>query len=259
MQKSEWRRLKSDENGYLLVDGELADEEKRFIESLRAKLGVVGEDFERLCQQVREDPKRLSLPTGRGRAQATLRLLVEAAASDAVISDPERRLLGRVAGRVGLNESDLNELIASVSGAHDGQLEAMLEEIYAGFAGWDEAVRREKVEALAAFGRASVLPLLRVLESYRKPEGAADALELKALAAEQLGKIGDDRAVYYLAQQVNIGEMDDEVTSAALRCISAEAVGRIVGEPLTPDRQGVEAARQWWFAQGIRQYDRLAL
>jgi len=243
---------------FALVDGKLTEEEKQFVQSLRAKLGVSAEEFERLCQEVREDPKSLALPSDPKEAETALHLLVEAATTDGAVSDPERRLLRRVAERVGLGESDLDDLIASVSGAHDEQLEEMVEEIYAGFAGWDEAVRRQKVEALAGLGRASVLPLLRVLESYRKPEGATDSLELKALAAEQLGKLGDERAVYYLAQQVNIGEMDDEVTNAALRSVAAEAIGRIVGEPITADREGVEAARQWWFAKGVRRYDRLA-
>ena len=103
-----------------------------------------------------------------------------------------------------------------------------------------------------------MISLLRVLETGRVPEGAADGLELKTLVAEHLGRLGDERAVYYLAQQVTIGEMDDEVTNGELRFAVAEALGRIADRPFSRDQGGVEAARKWWFAEGLRRYDHLA-
>ena len=121
-----------------------------------------------------------------------------------------------------------------------------------------DAQRRAKLQELAAMGRGVVVPLLRVLESYKSPDGAPNALSLKARVAETLGELGDDRAVYYLAQQVNIGEQEDEITNAALRRASAAALGALVGAEFSADDEGVAAARQWWQGSGRRVYDRLA-
>ena len=243
---------------FALADGELNDAEKQFIESLRGRLGIDEAEFNQLCQQVRENPKQLSLPRDAAEAEEAIRLLVATAVADGQVSQAESRLLGRLARHVGLEESSVDELIASASSTHADEIQAMVEQIYASFHGWDEPTRREKVAALAGFGRESVVPLLRILESYRVPDGAADGLDLSTLVAEQLGSLGDDRAVFYLAQQINIGDMDDEITNAALRHAAAEALGRIVGEEFSADQAGVAAARGWWFAGALRRYDKLA-
>jgi tellurite resistance protein len=244
---------------FALIDGELSEQEKQFIDQLRVRLGVGEPEFRDLCEQVRQNPRQLSLPKDSGEATEAMRLLVDLAMVDGQVSDPERRMLERLAAHVGLDAAAVEQFLTPPPETQDEQIANLTEEIYANFAGWDEPTRRQKVAALAGFGRESVLPLLHVLESYRMPEGATDALELRTLVAEQMGGLGDDRAAYYLAQQVNIGDMDDEITNAALRYVSAEALGRIVGEDFSRDQAGVVAARAWWLAAGSRKYDRLAL
>lgn len=244
---------------FALVDGQLSDEEKQFIDLLRTKLGIDEGEFRDLCEQVRQDPKQLSLPRDPVEAEEAIRLLVEAAMADAQAGEREWKLLARLAAKAGLETSSVEQMLAAAGGAHQDEMEALAVEIYAGFAQWDDPTRSAKVAALARFGRESVPPLLRMLESYRVPDGAADGLGLKMLVAEQLGRVGDDRAAYYLAQQVSIGDMDDEITSGAVRCAAAEALGRVVGQEFSRDQDGVVAARAWWFSYGIRQYDRLAM
>jgi hypothetical protein len=138
------------------------------------------------------------------------------------------------------------------------ELTHLVAEIYQQFAGWPEATQREKLDQFASAGDAAVVPLLRILESYRTPDGAADTLALKTMVCQQLGRLGDDRAVYYLCQQISLGDAEDEINSAALRCAAAEALGRIIGKPFTPDAQGVQAAREWWLGPGRARYDQLA-
>jgi len=245
---------------FALADGDLNEQERRFIEGLRARLGLDADEFRALVEEVRKDPKRLTLPRRPQEVEEMIRLLAETARADGKVGDTERRLLRRLAEHAGLDAAVAEGLISPTAPAAaraSEELEAQADEIYAHFAAWDESVRREKIAAVAAAGSGAVEILLRVLESYRVPDGAPDALELKALVAEQLGRLGDVRAVYYLAQQINVGELDDEVSNAALRQACAEALGRLVGRPFTRDAEGVEAARKWWFTQGIRQYDTL--
>ena len=242
-----------------LVDGQLSDEEKQFIDVLRTKLGIDEGEFRDLCEQVRRDPKQLSLPRDAVEAEEAIRLLVEAAMADAQAGEREWKLLARLAAKAGLETSSIEQMLAEAGGAHQDEMEALAVEIYASFAQWDDPTRSEKVAALARCGRESVPPLQRLLERYRVPDGAAAALGLKTLVAAQLGRVGDDRAAYYLAQQVNIGDIDDENTNGALRSAAAEALGRVVGQEFSRDQDGVVAARAWWFSHGLPQYDRLAL
>jgi len=244
-----------------LADGTLSDEEKRFIDELRIKSGIGDEQFRRLCRQVREEPGKLAMSADPQEVREGIALLAEAAAADGRISPSEQELLQRLGQRVGMDDAAINGLIDSLAAAQtarEGQIETLIKEIYAGFAGWDERTRNEKLAAVGAFGRAATMHLVRALESYRTPAGAADALEVKKFIAVQLGLGGDDRAAYYLAQQVNIGDADDEITNSALRCAAAEALGKLVGESFGPDQAGVEQARGWWQLAGHTRYDRLA-
>lgn len=138
------------------------------------------------------------------------------------------------------------------------ELTRLADEIYQQFAGWPEATQREKLDQFASVGDAAVLPLLRILESYRTPDGAANTLALKVMVCQHLGRLGDDRAVYYLCQQISLGDAEDEINSAALRYAATEALGRIIGKPFTPDAQGVQAARDWWVGPARARYDKLA-
>ena len=98
---------------FAMVDGKLGVEEKRFVESLRVRLGIGEAELRELCDEVRRDPKRLSLPRDRQEAADVVRLLVGAAAADGEISTRERQLLSRLASKAGLEESDIEEFIAS--------------------------------------------------------------------------------------------------------------------------------------------------
>ena len=64
------------------VDGDVGPEERRFIRRMREGLGVSGEDFRAICEQVRQNPKRLEIPTGPLAAEQTLRLLIDVASAD---------------------------------------------------------------------------------------------------------------------------------------------------------------------------------
>ena len=46
-----------------VADGEVAPEEKAYIEALRGKLGVDPQEFNRLCEQVRGGDRRIILPS----------------------------------------------------------------------------------------------------------------------------------------------------------------------------------------------------
>ena len=246
---------------FSLVDGKLTDGEKKFIDALRARSGISADEFRELCDQVRQDRKRISLPRGGKEAEEVVRLLVQAAMADGQVSAEERSLLGRLAEHVGLGISAIEQLLSGRAGgkqADDAELQARMDEIYKHFVQWDAPTRRERIQALGALGPHGVIALLRIMESYRAPDGAPNGLELTTLVAEQLGRIGDRRAIYYLAQQVSIGDSDDEITNAALRFAAAEAMGRILGEPFSADQRGVLAARAWWLSAGRREYDRLA-
>jgi len=244
-----------------VVDGAFADDEKQFVKDLRARLGMGDEEFARAVEEVRAERGKFHLPRDPAEAEAALRVLAEAAAADGVMTQQEQSLLDRLARHVGLDESKVSAMLDEITGVgreREAKAEAMLEEMYHQFAGLDDQARREKLDAVAKLGRAAVVPLLQVLESYRVPDGAPGTIELKILVTEQLGKIGDARATYYLCQQVNISDVDDEITNSALRAAAAEALGKIVGEEFTRDPEGVDAARKWWLAKGHIDYNQLA-
>jgi len=244
-----------------LADGQLSDEEKAYIDQLRRSLGIDEDEFRRLVDQVRESPKSIVMPSDPAAAADAVRLLAELAAADGQIGDLEQRVVRRAGRRAGMGEAAVESMLAQIAaaGGSDHDFDARVDEIYARFAEWDDGVRGEKVAALGSAGRTAVVPLLRILESYRAPNGAPDAFALKVLVVEQLGRLADTRAVYYLAQQVNLGDVDDEITCAALRCAAAGAIGKLVGEPFTPDQTGVNAARQWWLTAGYARYNALVL
>jgi len=243
-----------------LADGKLSEGERRFIEQLRGKLGIDAEEFRDLVAEVRRNPKRVSMPTGPDEAAEALRLLAAAAMADATLSPDEEGLLRKLGRHVGLDETQVEQIIAGRASRDDeDRINARVDEIYGRFSAWDEPTRTAKIAELAGMGRPAVLALLRILESYRAPDGAPDALELKTLLVRQLGQLGDQRAVYYLCQQIDIADTDDEVTNAELRFAIAQAIGRIVGEEFTADPDGVEAARLWWRDKGRTQHDSLAL
>ncbi|MHC4294699.1 MAG: hypothetical protein ACYSTL_03855 [Planctomycetota bacterium] len=242
-----------------LVDKKLSQKERRFVEELRIKLGISDEEFRELVEQVREDRKTIALPKGEKGGRQAVELLISVAMADGELAAGELKALRKVATCAGMSGPEFEKLLAlQDTSADEDQINARVDDIYADFGGWDEATQHKKLSELASMGRAAATAMLHILESYRVPEGASDALVLKVLIAEHPGALGDDRAVYYLAQQVTIGDSDDEITNSALRCAGAEAIGKIVGEPFTRDQAGVEAVREWWRAPASDPYDRLA-
>ena len=242
-----------------LADGRLSEQERKFIERMRERVGLDEAEFRRLVGEVRVNPKKISLPTDPIARREALRVLVEAALADGEVSPAEQNLLQRIADHIGMPQSDLETMLSGQEVQVDeAEITARVDTIYAEFAGWDEPTRSARVTELGDMGTQGGAALLQLMESYRTPDGMSDALALKTLAAEQLGQVRDERAVYYLAQQMNIGDEDDETSNAALRAAAAEAIGRIVGEDFARDSSGVEQARQWWGSPGAEQYNRLA-
>jgi len=240
-----------------LADGKVTVEEKEYIDQLRRKLGIDTEEFRELCRQVKQDRTRVKIPKDPGEAREAIRLLCEVASADGEVSGIERRWLERLGEFAGLTHSAIEGLLPTARDEGDEQqqtqLMTLVEELYQGFSGWDAARRLEQFAALGQFGRPAVIPLLRVLESYRVPDGAGSVVEMKIMAVDQLAALDDKRIVYYLAQHAGlIGS--DEMTSPALRAAAAEAIGRIIGQPFSRDEAGVDATRQWWRSTGMVTY-----
>lgn len=240
-----------------LADGKLDDAEKRFIETLRVRLGVDEAQFKQLCVEVGQNPKKFALPEDHGDAVEAIGLLVEMAVADGVVGDDEKRIIRQLAGQAGLDEMEIARLFQADVEA-EARIEAMIEEIYSEFQSWDDAGRKVKFDALGAMGSASAIQLLRMFESYRRPVDAETALEMKVMVADQLGKMADSRAIYYFAQQVNLGDMEDEVTNLTLRLASVQAIGKCAGETFPPGQDGIVAARQWWMSTGGKDFNKLA-
>ncbi len=245
------------------VDGQVTDAERELVSGMRSKLGIDGAEFRGLCEQVKAGQTTLAIPRVGVEAEKMLRLLVNAAMVDGEMAPAEQRLLEKVAAVIERDPSEVEVIVQGVSaGEADGALAAKIgadiEEIYLHFVEWTPDEQRRRCEAIGRLGSVSAIPLLRVLESYRRPEGG-DGLDLKVLIVDQLAAIGDDRVVYYLAQQVSLSDADDEVTNAALRSASAAAIGVIVGKPFNRDAAGVDACRKWWVSKGTAEYRTLVL
>jgi len=238
------------------VDGKITAEEKSFVEKLKTRFDIDNDDFSSLLEQFRNSPKHMAIPRGE-EGRDVFKLLVEAAQADDTIAEPEQRLLQRVAKHVGLSDIEAQPLIP---GAEESiaEIDEKIAQIYESFNKWDSKTRAARVEDIAKYGPLAVVSLLKVLESYRVPEGLPDNLELKTLVAEQLGQLGDKRAVYYMAQHVNIGDTDDEISNASLRNACAEAIEKLVGRKFDPENK-LDAMRQWWISSGKDDYSELAI
>lgn len=228
-------------------DGKVSDAEREFIRRMTEELGIEAEEFNELLEEVRQNPKRLSLPKDPDQAEATLAMLTRLAVSDGDISASERHGLYRVASLLHLDTKTVERLLAAAMGQEvdDAELDSRAEAIYRHFHEWDAATRQQKLDELAKLGYPAVPAMIRLLESYRVPDGAENAKELKTAVAIKLGELRDDRAVYYLAQHASLGYGED-LTGPQLRRAAAEAVGRIVGQDFSADPDGIEAMRRWW-------------
>ena len=235
-----------------LADGKVDETERDFINRLRQELGISTVQLRELVHEIQNSDRRLVLPTDKRQLADTLNALESAALADGDISPQERELLDDIERRL------RDALPAELSDEQETHIKNRVEEIYQNFADWDESTRRAKLDEIAQMGPGATVPLLLVMESYRRPEGQADPLELKTLVAEKLGQIADPRAVYYLATLVNYGETDDEICNAKLRETAATAVARIADLNLPEGAGRVEEARRWWTNVGSQEYNTLA-
>jgi len=250
----------------VLADGKVTDEERQLIGRLRKNLGIDRDEFRAMCEQAQANRKRLEIPTRDLAAENMLQLLIDVAKVDGEISESEQRMLEKVAAFIEQSAAQMEAVLAGgdvtageqVDDALEAKINAEIDQLYTHFAEWTEQERREHCRALGAKGAAAVIPLLRVVESYRNPDGG-EGHQMKAMIMDQLAAIGDDCVVYYLAQQVSLGDIEDEVSSPALREAAAEAIGKITGNAFTRDTAGVLACRQWWLAEGTKTYRTLVL
>ncbi|MHC4563964.1 MAG: tellurite resistance TerB family protein [Planctomycetota bacterium] len=249
---------------FALADGEFSDDERTFAEAMASRLGMTDAELAELTAGAEAGGSKLRVSRDADEARELIQLLVDTAAADRIVTDKERRLLKRIAQHVDMDETLLRQMIddALATGAvDDAEIERQLEDIYAHFNDWDSPTRTARLDEFARLGHQAVDPLLRLLESYRIPDGADNALELKRLVASRLGDLGDGRAAYYLVQHVNIGHQEDEITSPALRYAAAEALGKITGKGFGPNDEGIQAVQAWWSSSSAERvnYDKLAL
>ncbi len=245
-----------------LLDGVVTEDERNYLETLRERLNIGRDEFDQLVQEVQADPKRLVVPRD-DQAEETLRILVEAAASGEGISDSEEKMLKKVADHLGLGDAALARLMpsAQVDPALAAEIEKKCDEAYRHFSQWSPETRQAKFEEIGSQGQAAVIPLLRILESYRTPDGAENNLEMNEFVVRQLAALGDTRAIYYLVQQITLGDTDDEISNSSLREACAHAVSQISGQTFdgTETLGIVEAARRWWQGTEHAEYNHLAL
>lgn len=256
---------------FTLADGIIHGGEADYIHALGEQLDIAADEIDTAITDVQEGKKSISVPRDETEARRLVHYLIQAAAADHQVDPTERNVLSQLAQRAGMTETDVDVMIAEELRAlgnvadvdpnapDDAIIEALTETIYTDFHAADADARQAQLAALAAHGSYAVIPMLRLLESYRNPDGAPNALPLKMMLVEQLGALGDKRAVYYLTQQVSIGDIDDEITSLALREVTVAALGTILGEPFTADQAGIDAAREWWMRTGRLEFLRLVL
>jgi uncharacterized tellurite resistance protein B-like protein len=259
----------------VLADGTVAQTERALIRRLQEKLGIDDNELRCVVDEVRGggDPDAW-LPQDPDDRRKALRLMVIAAQIDGRISDVERALLVKTGSRLGFDNAAFEgifregmamanryrgEGIPSAPTAESPELRHRAEAIVQQWrrSGSGPTTLREQISELERIGAPAVVPLVRAFESYLRPAPPATLARVKEALAEALGRIGDPRAVYYLATFLLMGDDEDETNDADLRAAVAEAIGRIVGEPFARNADGVVAARAWWSRGGSRRYQTL--
>lgn len=267
-----------------LADGVIDPDEKHLLRKLQKKLRIDNDQLRELVQEIKDGhADDLQVPASPRDRYAALDAMVVTAQADGEISSPEALLLERIAKKFDITGDVWNELYRKavdranrmkpekpdrpepspvpapsepeVSPELREELRRLIDDFYTHFHDWPDA--RQRAQRLVDIGPASVTPVIRAFESYRKPAGDADLLALKALFADILGQLRDPRALYYLASQLQLDD-ENEITSPSLRAVIAEVVGKIIGQPFSRDENGIVAARQWWLAEGTQIYNRLA-
>ncbi len=259
----------------VLADRTIDSAEKSLIRRLQERLGIDSDALQRLVRELREgnDPDAL-LPGDPDDRRKALRLMVVAAQIDGRITDAERAVLIKTAGRMGFDETAFEAIVregVAMANRYRGEggppappaespelqrrADAIVQQIRRGIS--DAAALRTAISELERIGTSSVVSLVRAFESYLRPPPPATLARVREAVADALGRIGDPRAVYYLATFLLMGDEEDDTNDAQLRGAVAEAIGRIVGEPFARDPAGVAAARAWWSREGSRRYQML--
>jgi len=254
-----------------LADGVLDPQEKHLLRKLQRRLGLSDEQLRQLVADLRaKRPVEALFPQTPDHRRAAFELMVAVARADGQISPEERELLGKVARHLDLDEATVQEVLGTgpevaqataaeaqpaTSGPADQTRREIVEligQFYRHMKDWPDA--RQRAERFLEYGQEAVIPLIRAFESYRCPDGLPDACAWKTIVAELLGRLGDTRAVYYLAELLRFGDEDNELTNQELREATAEAIGRLTGKAFPRSPEGVRAARQWWFQEGMDKY-----
>lgn len=266
-----------------IADGVVRGEEQSLIRRLRRKLGIDDARLQALVAELRSamQPDAL-LPSRSEERREALLLMVITAQIDGEIDGREREVLQKMADRLGFDapafshiletgiarahrlrgDARIGEAVAHAvtavdSAAARARAEQLVQIMYAQY--FDRPSVHRELDELVALGSSAAIPLIRAFESYRRPRPPATPAQFKALLAETLGRIGDQRAVYYLASTVALGdEEDDETNTTELRITVAKALSLLVGERFSPDAAGVRAAREWWSGVGGRSYQSLS-
>ncbi|MGB9626172.1 MAG: hypothetical protein ACPMAQ_15065, partial [Phycisphaerae bacterium] len=171
----------------VLADRTIDPAEKSLIRRLQERFGIDSEELQRLVRELRgrNDPDAL-LPGDPDERRKALRLMVIAAQIDGRITDTERAVLVRTAGRLGFDEAAFEAIVREgvamanryrseggrpVPPAESPELQrradAIVQQIRRGIS--DAAVLRTAISELERIGRSSVVPLVRAFESYLRP------------------------------------------------------------------------------------------
>lgn len=258
-----------------LADGAIADDERALIRKVQARLGVGDEQLRKVIAEFRQakSPDALLPRQSEDRHQAML-LMVVTAAIDGQIDTREQALLDKVAGRLGFDHAEFQDIFDEgvatanrlrakkqppTAAVETQALRAKASELVADFyhRAYEPVELREQAARLAEVGASAVIPLVRGFESYRRAVPPLKTARIKEAFADTLGEIGDPRAVYYLATYLLLGDEEEDAHDAALRAAVAESLGKLVGERFTRDAKGVNAARLWWHRKGSQHYQRL--
>lgn len=257
------------------ADGKIAEGERAIVRRLQEKLGIDDPRLRRLLDETRSGSEPNTwLPRDPADRQNALRLMVITAQMDGTVSDLEQSLLKKMAARLGFDAAAFQAIFQDgiaranwyrgdeVSSDARGespelrhQTEAIVQKMRQ--CGSDPAALSQRIDELGHIGASAVAPLVRAFESYLRPSPPAKLTRVKEAIAEALGRIGDPRAVYYLATFLMFGDGEDDTNDAPLRAAVAEAIGRITGQTFPRTADGVAAARAWWSQGGSRRYQTL--
>ena len=258
-----------------MAHGAIAEREQELVRKLQKELKIDDGRMRELIAELRRGGDLDAwLPADPEERRRILRLMIITAHIDGEISGCDWQVLEKVAERMGLDRAAFERLVqdcvtrldrrriegdAATPTAESPELrhraEAIVQEIYR--RAMDAEALGERIGELVGIGPSAVLPLVRGFESYLRPSPPVTLARVKEAFAAALGRIGDSRAVYYLATFLMLGDQEGDTNDSMLRAAVAEAIGKLAGEPFARSSEGVTAAREWWSRTGSRRYQTL--